>query len=333
MLKNLCFIFLSFFFLRLTAQDSTKTVEEPILKNKKGHEILPKKGDIGLGFNTIPVLDYVMSAFKSNMNGSSANLVQYTSNSNNQITGKYFLDAKTAVRVRFGINSLTGQIINRVQDAKAMYTASFGTADDIARAKLLKVDDKVIFAKSNIVLSFGIEKRRGYRRMQGFYGAEVGLGTTSSAQTVTYGNKFSDLFPVDFTSDFNNLTITTQSPTSSFRVVRVLEIHDRTGVRLGSRIFIGLEYFVASKISITAEYGWSYSFVSQRAATSKQEVYFNGQNGPSVITESLNQDSHQIQGGFTVDNNNGNIFSLNNTLNGNTTLSGGAGALTILFYF
>jgi hypothetical protein len=37
--------------------------------------------------------------------------------------------------------------------------------------------------------------------------------------------------------------------------------------------------------------------------------------------------------GFSVDNNNGSIFSMNNTLGGNTALSGGAGALTLIFHF
>ena len=318
----------------LNAQDSTKTqTVTPVLLNKKGHEILPKKGDIGLGFNMVPILDFFMSAFKPGMNSGSSNMVQYTSNSNNQITGKFFLSAKTAIRARFGFNTLSGILTNRVQDANALYTASFGTADDIAKAKLMKVDDRLNFTKTNWMISIGIEKRRGYRRLQGFYGAEFGIGNTSSSQSAVYGNKFSDLYPVDFTSDFNTNAVATQSPTSSTPVARTLESRDRGGFRIGARGFIGIEYFIFAKISITAEYGWAYSITTQRAATSKQEVYTNGQNGPAVTTQNVNQDSRQVLYGFSVDNNNGSAFSMNNTLGGNTALSGGAGALTILFYF
>jgi hypothetical protein len=44
-------------------------------------------------------------------------------------------------------------------------------------------------------------------------------------------------------------------------------------------------------------------------------------------------DSSEKLKGFSVDNNNGSIFSMNNTLGGNTALSGGAGALTLIFHF
>jgi hypothetical protein len=62
-------------------------------------------------------------------------------------------------------------------------------------------------------------------------------------------------------------------------------------------------------------------------------VYNNGQNGPTVFTEDVNTDSREVLKGFSVDNNNGSIFSMNNTLNGSTGLNGGAGALTLHFYF
>jgi hypothetical protein len=104
-------------------------------------------------------------------------------------------------------------------------------------------------------------------------------------------------------------------------------------MRYGVRGFIGIEYFFFPKISIAAEYGWGYAITTRHGATSKQEVYNNGQNGPEVITETVDTDSREVLKGFSVDNNNGSIFSMNNTLGGNTSLSGGAGALTLLFHF
>jgi hypothetical protein len=318
----------------LLAAQEPASGEDQVLKNKKGNEILPKKGDIALGFNTIPILDMFLGTLnRATPFSGSGNIVQYNSNTNNQITGKYFLDAKTAIRVRFGINTLSGSVTNQVQDAEALYKATLGTADDIAAASLLKVDDKLTFSKNNILLSVGYEKRRGYRRLQGFYGAELGIGNTGSRQAVTYGNAFSDQYAVEFTNNFNSLGVTTNIPTNPGRTTRTLESKNRGGIRVGLRGFVGIEYFIFAKISIAAEYGWGYAITTRRAAKSEREVYNNGQNGPSVFNETVEVDSKETLRGFAVDNNSGSIFSLNNTLGGNTALNGGAGSLTLLFHF
>ncbi len=314
---------------------------DAVVKNKKGNPILPKKGDIALGFNAIPAMDLLFNSLRyvSIMGNSApaalnvaANSNQFVQASNNQIVGKYFLDDKTAIRVRIGMNTLSGTFINQVQDAQAMYKATLGTAQDIQAASLIRVQDKLTYSKSNIMFSVGYEKRRGYRRLQGFYGAEFAVGGTSARQSVTYGNAFSDVYNVDYTSNFNSSTVSTQSPTSG-RTVRNLTTHERGGIRLGVRGFIGIEYFVFAKISVAAEYGWAYSILTQRGAKSTQEVFVNGQNGPSVSKETVNQDNSQVTKGFSVDNNSGNVFSMNNTLGGNTALSGGAGAITLIFHF
>ncbi len=307
---------------------------DEVVKNKKGYEILPKAGDIGLGFNTIPILDMFLGTLnRATPFAGSSNVVSYVQASNNQIVGKYFLDAKTAIRVRFGVNTLSGSFTNQVQDAEAMYKATLGTADDIAAASLIRVDDKLKYTKSNIMLTVGYEKRRGYRRLQGVYGGEIGFGTNGSKQSVEYGNKFSDQYPVQFTSNFNTATVATENPTTAGRTVRNLDAKNRGGIRFGVRGFIGIEYFIFSKISIGAEYGWSYSITTRRGATSTQEVYNNGQKGPEVFQEKVNTDNSEKTKGFSVDNNSGSVFSMNNTLGGNTVLSGGAGALTLIFHF
>jgi hypothetical protein len=314
-----------------TAQEQSS---DSVPRNKKGQLILPKKGDIALGFNTIPVLDVLLGTLnRATPFAGSSNMVQYTQNSNNQIMGKYYLEDKAAIRVRFGFNTLSGSMTNQVQDSKAMYDASFGTIDDINKASLLRVDDKLTFVKNNWLLSVGYEKRRGYRRLQGFYGLELGIGSNNSSQKVSYGNAFSDVYSVQYTSNFNSFATTSQNPTANGRVVRNLETKSRGGMRYGVRGFIGIEYFFFPKISIAAEYGWGYAITTRHGATSKQEVYNNGQNGPEVITETVDTDSREVLKGFSVDNNNGSIFSMNNTLGGNTSLSGGAGALTLLFHF
>ncbi len=309
--------------------------------NRKGHEILPKKGDIALGFNAIPMLDLVFNSLRyvSIMGNSAPNAVnvaaptnQFVQASNNQIVGKYFLDAKTAIRARVGINTLSGSMTNRVQNAEVMYQASLGTTEDMQAASLIRVEDKLKYNKSNITISAGYEMRRGYRRLQGFYGGEVGFGITHSKQNVTYGNAFSDVYNVEYTTNFNAFSTAIQGPTNA-RTVRNLDTKERGTFRFGLRGFIGIEYFVFSKISVAAEYGWGWSIATRRGFKSTQEVFVNGQNGPTVLIEEVNQDNSEKTKGFSVDNNSGSIFSMNNTLGGNTALSGGAGAITVLFHF
>jgi len=311
------------------------------VKNKKGRDILPKAGDIALGFNAVPMMDLVFNTLRyvslnggnvAAANNQAANANQFVQSSNNQIVGKYFLDDKTAIRARVGMNTISGWMKSQVQDAEAMYLATLGTNEDIQAASLIRVEDKLKYSKSNIMFTVGYEKRRGYRRLQGFYGGEIGIGGTSARQNVEYGNAFSDVYNVQFTNNFNGFGVTTQQPTSG-RTVRNLYTKERGGVRFGLRGFIGIEYFVFSKISIGAEYGWGYSILTRRGAKSIQEVFVNGQNGPSVFQEEVNVDNSEKTKGFSVDNNAGNIFSMNNTLGGNTNLNGGSGAITILFHF
>jgi hypothetical protein len=263
----------------------------------------------------------------------SADIVQYTKASNNQIVGKYFIAAKTAIRVRFGFNTLSGTIINRVQDSKALYDASFGTKDDVAKASLMRVEDELSFNKGNFSLAAGLEFRRGYRRLQGFYGAELGFGQEGARQTITYGNAISDQYASHYTSFVGSILTNSIDPGKPGRQSRETSTFYRGGFRLGLRAFVGVEYFIFAKISIAAEYGWGYSIATRRAATSEREVYNNGQNGPEIIKETVETDSREFTNGFAVDNNNGSFFSMSNTLVGNTALSGGAGALTLLFHF
>jgi hypothetical protein len=333
-------LFMSMFTYAQGSHSVACTSDDPVL-NKKGHAILPKAGDIALGFNAIPAMDLVFNSLRyvSIMGNSAPAAVnvaaptnQFVQGSNNQIVAKYFLEDKAAIRVRIGFNTLSGSMINQVQDAEVMYNATLGTAEDVQAASLIRVEDKLKFSKSNIMVTAGYEMRRGYRRLQGYYGGEIGIGGTSARQNVTYGNAFSDVYAVQYTNNFNSFTSLTQNPTSG-RTVRNLWTKERGGIRFGIRGFVGIEYFVFTKISVAAEYGWGYSITTRRGARSTQEVFVNGQNGPSVFTEEVDTDNSEKTKGFSVDNNAGNVFSMNNTLGGNTNLSGGAGAITLIFHF
>ncbi len=317
-----------------TAQEAT-TDDDKVVKNKKGHEILPKAGDIGLGFNAIPVMDALVNVVRLNqvVGGQNSNANGYVNSTNNQIVGKYFLSNNTAVRARVSVNTTSGNFVYQVQDAKARFDALFGTPDEQLAATLLRVDDKATYSKSNINLSVGYEMRRGYRRLQGFYGGELIVGGTSARQFNTYGNDFSTEITsgVDFVNNFQNGNVSQQFLNSG-RITRNLSVRERGNFRLGLRGFIGVEYFFAPKISVGAEYGWGYALNWRRGQTLVREVYQVGQNGPAVFNEEVNVDSREAQKGFSVDNNSNNGFSMNNLL-GNQNLNGGSGAITLMFHF
>ena len=156
-------LFMSMFTYAQGSHSVACTSDDPVL-NRKGHAILPKAGDIALGFNAIPALDLAFNSLRYvSIMGNSAPVAanvaaptnQYVQGSNNQIVGKYFLTDKTAIRAKVGYNTLSGSMVNRVQDAEAMYNATLGTAEDIAAATLLRVEDKLKYSKSNIMITAG----------------------------------------------------------------------------------------------------------------------------------------------------------------------------------
>lgn len=319
---------------------------DEVIKNKKGNEILPKAGDIALGFNATPFMDVVVNAVRLNqaVGGTNANANQYVQGAGNMIVGKYYLTAKSAIRARIGINTLSGSIVNRVQDSKSIYDASFGNTEEQLAAQQLRVEDKYKFQKTNILLTAGYEMRRGYRRLQGFFGGEVAFGGGGNKESFTYANDFSDLYATHYTNSagaaFNGQI--NHNPFQAGRQERTLYNSYRGGFRMGARGFIGVEYFVFAKISVGAEFGWGWSYTTRTNKISTVEVYDNTTTGAKVYNEERSNDSNEKTKGFSVDNNTnpaGAPFSMNNATggggnsSGNVGLAGGTGAITILFHF
>lgn len=309
------------------AQD---VVADPtVVKNKKGQDVLPKAGDIALGFNAVPVIDFLAASARlgSNQNSpSSANASSFTQNAGNQIVGKYFLDDKTAVRVRFGFNTLSSTQTNLVQDSKARYNASLtGLPEEVQAAALLTLEDKRFARTNNLAFAVGYEKRRGYRRLVGFYGAEIGISRVAQKENYYYANGFSQ----DYSAQFTNATAGFNTVTNASLInntTRILETETPTQWGIGARGFVGIEYFVFAKISIAAEYGFGYSYSRNKATKTKQETFSNTSTGPVVIEEEFDTRSPNTLRGFGVDN------GINSTLN-RAGISGSTASISLLFHF
>jgi hypothetical protein len=315
------------------AQEAASTEE---VVGRKGQPVLPKAGDIALGFNAFPVIDMLVQAAKigSNSNNSqnSANTVQFAQNAGQNIVGKYFLDATSAVRFRFGLNSTVRTDRNLVQDSKAAYDASLSNIpEEVLEASLLRVEDVRYNKNNQFTLALGYEKRRGYRRLVGFYGAEIGFSRANAKAEYTYGNDFSDTYDTQFTTDFNSpfggfTSVSTQQYNAA-QVSRPNSIKVSGAWAFGARGFIGVEYFVFPKISIAAEYGFGYSFGATKRLTRNQETYLQGATGAMVVKqEEIEIESPDASRGFGVDNGANSVFN-------RTSFGGSSASLTLLFHF
>lgn len=208
---------------------ATATFAQDGLTSKKGETILPESGDWAIGFDANPFLNFagnILSGTATN-NFGGANWT----NGDMAITGKMFKDETTAYRagVRIGLGG-----------------SSFTTQNDTSAGFGNPVYVEDVFKTSNgfnVVLSGGLEKRRGSTRIQGFYGGEVLIGMISGGTTDN-----------EYGAVLDSANLMQGAATNN----RVTETKGGNTLSLGLRGFIGAEWFVAPKVSIAAEYGWGF---------------------------------------------------------------------------
>ncbi len=234
-----------------------QTAEAPqaeVPLTKSGYKFLPEAGDYALGISANPFLNYLGNAFNGNMGNNFVN--NGFGNANNSfgdavIYGKYFLSADQAVRAKLVIN--TGQDIYKqtVQDdyAESQPGYNYQTVVDVVKD-----------GRTAVGLNVGYEFRRGYRRLQGFYGAELGVGySTGGTTSYEYANPITadNQSPSHATFD-QNFQTTGVNPQGTV-AERDIEVNrgNRFDVMLGG--FAGVEYFIFPKLSIGGEIGLQFS--------------------------------------------------------------------------
>lgn len=231
--------------------------------SKNGHQITPEANDWGLGIDVNPLFNYMGNMFNGNTGNSSPSW-DYVKNSPvpYTITGYMVKDENTAYRgkLRLGIGS---------------YKQTNFVGDDSDSLGVRTVEDELKTSSTNVLIGAGIQKMRGKHRVKGFYGAEAEIGFMSHKDSYSYGNA---------------MTITNPSPTStvpsswfdgepysSSLSTRTTEEKMGTGFYFGVRGFVGVEYFVAPKISIAGEFGWGIGIISQgEGEITSEEVDFSG---------------------------------------------------------
>ncbi len=290
------------------------------LTSRKGNPILPETGDWGLGIDATPFFNYAGNFFgKGGSTTVTTGSVQTASHYTNQaptwnflannfsIAGKKFISAHTAYRatIRLGFNNVT--IKNQTADRSI-------TATPVYPAVPFKVENTWKQSYSNVAIVFGVEKRRGKTRLQGFYGIEGGIGFSSGKNIFKYGNALStspkNPVNVDLAGDGFGIT-TTGTGTIAVNITkdsygndaRLTKQRSGVGFEIGARAFLGAEYFFAAKMSVAGEFGWGmgYGFTG-KPVTNMESI---GNNGTELVTGSQ-EISGTKTGNFYIDNDNKN---------------------------
>ena len=245
MKKSIALVALAFGVTNAFAQDLT---------SKKGEPFLPEAGDYAVSIDATSFLDYAGNFFgKQNKNNAPTwNFL----NGNSTITGKYFKDATTAyrvgVRLGFGSSSEKRNVAALPTSTVVAYPTLDATAENVRKT-----------SNTNVGISVGLEKRKGKTRLQGFYGADLGIYFGSTKNKYTYGNALAgnatagSAVNVTAADDFGtgNVTATILS-TGQVGSARATVTKSGATISVGARAFIGAEYFIAPKVSIGGEFGW-----------------------------------------------------------------------------
>jgi hypothetical protein len=296
------------------------TVFAQDLTSKKGEPILPESGDWAISLNADPIFEFVGNAFSGSTSKNSAPQVGWL-NGNQTIIGKKFIDEKSAYRVlvRLGFTNQT----TKNQIAAAGVTAA------VYPATPSMVEDKWAAKSTNIGIGVGKEFRRGKTRLQGFYGADVMIWISSSANKFTYGNALSvsasnpvaasSTTSTDFTNfglNSNQANLGTDAYGNSERTT-VWKSGMTFGI--GVRGFVGAEYFIFPKIAIGCEYGWGIGFQATGKGKKTTESTGTAASGAAVGGQDY-VTSGSSKFGFDTDLNQNTIFGFKGSNTGTASL-------------
>lgn len=215
------------------------------VKSKKS-VVLPKAGDIGLGIDLVPLLDYAGHFFSD----AGASYDQFGGNSTIEdlsilnptvsIMGKYMLTDNIALRANIGILAKTN--VNR-----------FYKPDDAAIAlnplSEAKVIDTERIRQSGGSIALGAEYRRGYNRIQGYAGAELIYGFAAQKNIYEYGNAITNINQTPSRTDLG----TPEDVGYWTKTYVTGRYHDKNTQYVGLGIHTGVEIFLASHLSIGGE--------------------------------------------------------------------------------
>lgn len=233
----------------VTTTTTTTTASTSSLVSKRGEAYLPVGGEWAIGASANSFLRYAGNLFSGATVQNAAPTFDYASNASNGvgIFGKLMVDENTAYRIRFNV-SVRSNIHKAVvaQDQLAPDPNFPAFAEDWRKVNT-----------TAIVIAPGLEKRRGSTRLQGIYGGELVFGLSSSKTIFEYGNAMSTNFTTPTSTEFNGGVFGANGfGNNILGATRITEYKFGSNFLLGARGFIGVEYFIAPKISLGGEFGY-----------------------------------------------------------------------------
>lgn len=220
------------------------------VKDDNGFVVTPQAGDWGLGFNASPLVNYVGNMFNGNTNNTlNAGYVS----PNQAIYGKYFKDENTAYRASVRLMTGSGTQVMLIDTSSVSGVPA-------------TVENSVKQSGAGVVISVGLEKRKGHNKLQGYYGAEA---------AITFGKPNAVKYTYGATLD--SLNLAQGGPSGAVVNGRTLSSKGGSTFGFGVRGFIGAEYFFAPKISIAAEYGWGLN-IAKTSGTETVTEHFDANN-------------------------------------------------------
>lgn len=224
------------FTVNIFAQENNKDGEVNMM-SKRGEYILPVEGDFALGINALPMVNYFGNLF----NGTAGNSTGFRTFTHTLVRttpvlfGKYYLSDKSAIRAGLLIG-----VYNETNRENVMMN------QQIPDPKVT-VTDVMKSTETDLGIGADYLMYRGKGRVQGFYGGGISFNYTKTKATYNYGNLITTEFSSPFWYDFANATTTSGG-------TRILsQSGDRSyGVILSG--VVGVEYFIAPKISIGGEF-------------------------------------------------------------------------------
>lgn len=232
---------------------------------------LPEAGDVTIGVNAVPFLNYLGNMFGKQKNNKinpaeigGVPAVPGLDNPTMSIFGKYFLTDQTALRLNVGIG------INSITQSQYVTDDAAAVNDPLSQDV---VEDTYKYRNSGMSVAVGYEWRRGSKRLQGYWGGQAILAYSNSKHFFGYGNAITEVNQIptafadgdrDGTYDYSgwddpdNLPDGISLPTVSASDnvggnSRLLMQSDGRSWTYGVGGFVGVEYYIAPKISIGCE--------------------------------------------------------------------------------
>jgi hypothetical protein len=259
------------------------------IQNKNGVDIMPVQGEWALGaglpMNVLTGFAGNMFGFTGNNNlGNSLYRNSAIGTSGISLFGKYMVSDNNAYRLSF---------YNEGYDELYRYDVT----DDLSNSPDTMVVDTYRYNYSYSQVSAGYEYRRGTTRLRGIYGGEAFLGWSGGwSDHYTYGN----------TMGIGNMAPTTAWGSQAMRTV------SNTGssfLTIGARAFVGVEYFIAPKICLGTEFGWTARYERTGKSVLTQEFFQlddTGIEGQVVTKTTTSSGGRDFRSG--LDNASGQIY-------------------------